>query len=189
MSQNDKESLSALLDNEANELELRRLLKSYESNSEIADTWERYNLVQALLHADAVPVSAAFKQRVQQQIAAEAALPTPRFTGWQQNLTKIAIAASVAAVFFVALQTNLTPNPSTELATQDETVPAQMSTAATTLVAENVSFEVDPQAQQLLEEYISRIEIDEEEPPRLEHIQDSPLFRLVNELQSQEKLQ
>jgi negative regulator of sigma E activity len=189
MSQNDKESLSALLDNEAGELELRRLLKSYESNPEIAETWERYSLVQALLHEDAVPVSDAFKQRVQQQIAGEAALETPRFTGWQQNLTKIAIAASVAAVFFVAVQTNLNPTPTPEVANQDQTAPTQSALPATALLAENVSVEVDPQAQQLLEEYISRIEIDEEEPPRLEHIQDSPLFRLVNELQAREEQQ
>ena len=45
MSQNDKETLSALLDNEADELELRRLLKSYGTNSGIAESWERYSLV------------------------------------------------------------------------------------------------------------------------------------------------
>ena len=187
MSQNDKETLSALLDNEADELELRRLLKSYGTNSEIAESWDRYSLVQALLHENAVPVSANFNQYIQQQITVEAPLKREHFPGWQQSLTKIAIAASFAAVFLFTVRSNLNSVPTQELANQDQLPSLDSSIPEPSLLAENASFEVDPQAQLLLQQYINRIEIDEEEPPRVEHIQDSPLFRLVNELQTREE--
>ena len=41
MSQIEKESLSALLDNEVDELELRRVLKSCEQDPALLETWER----------------------------------------------------------------------------------------------------------------------------------------------------
>ena len=46
--------------------------------------------------------------------------------------------------------------------------------------------EADLKAQELLKEYISRIQIDAEEPPLIQHLQESPLYRLVNELQSRD---
>ena len=46
MSEFDQESLSALLDNEGDELALPRLLKTYEKNPEIAEKWRRFSLVQ-----------------------------------------------------------------------------------------------------------------------------------------------
>ena len=107
MSEHKKESLSALLDNEADDLELRRVLNSYESDPETRAIWERYSLAQALLHEEAVPVNSALSARVYEKIAREPALTTPRFSNWQQNLSKMAIAASVAIVFIVAVQSNL----------------------------------------------------------------------------------
>ncbi len=189
MSEHEKESLSALLDNETDDLELRRLLKSYESDADIRETWERYNLAQALMHDEAIPVSKDLSTRIQGQLADEPALTAPRFSNWQQNLTKVAIAASVAAVFIVGVQTNLNQSPAPEVVSQEALSAEVIESQAPSLLAENVSIEVDPQAQQLLKDYISRIEIDEEEPPHAEHIQDSPLFRLVNELQAREDAQ
>ena len=187
MSEHEKESLSALLDNEADDLELRRLLKSYESDPEIRETWERYSLAQALLHEEAVPISGNLSARIHEKIASEPTLSTPRFSNWQQKLTKIAIAASVSAVFVVAVQSNLQRSATPELAVDNNTRAKQAELESTALLSENTAFEVDPQAQQLLQEYISNIKIDEEEPPLVEHIQDSPLFRLVNELQTREQ--
>ena len=186
MSEHQKESLSALLDNEADDLEIRRLLKSYEDDSAMRETWERYNLAQALMHDEAIPVSKDLSARIKEKIAAEATLTAPRFSNWQQNLTKIAIAASVAAVFVVAVQTILYQSSAPGIASQATPAAQMAESVPTRLVAENAAIEVDPQAQQLLKEYISRIKIDEAEPPHVEHIQDSPLFRLVNELQARE---
>ena len=64
MSEHKKESLSALLDNEADDLELRRVLNSYESDPETRAIWARYSLAQALLHEETVPVNSALSARV-----------------------------------------------------------------------------------------------------------------------------
>lgn len=202
MSQIDKESLSALLDNEADDLELRRVLKACEQDSQLLETWERYSLVQSVLHQPAIPVSSSLSQKIAVQIEAEAAkggkTPALNRPNWQLGMAKVAIAASVAVVFMFAVQSNL--GPSTESVsmpaiaqgaevgapeTVQETIELQTASQPTNLVATQ---EVDPAAQQAaqqrLREYIESMTFDEEEPVRSEHIQDSPLFRLVNELQS-----
>lgn len=199
MSQIDKESLSALLDNEADDLELRRVLKACEQDTQLLETWERYSLVQSVLHESAIPVSPSLSQRIAAQIETEATpetkTPTLDSSNWQQGMAKFAIAASVAVVFMFAVQSNLSSNPEsvsapaiaqgTQVDVQELAGPQAINQPATTLVA---SEEVDPvalqAAQQRLREYIESMTFDEEEPVRLEHIQDSPLFRLVNELQS-----
>ena len=89
----------------------------------------------------------------------------------------------------VAVQSNLQQSPTPELALDDQARANQAELESTALISENIAFEVDPLAQQLLQEYISNIEIDEGEPPLVEHIQDSPLFRLVNELQTRQEQQ
>lgn len=52
MSQNARESLSALMDNEGDDLELRRVLKSLENDPDAADAWRRYHLMRSLLRRD-----------------------------------------------------------------------------------------------------------------------------------------
>ncbi|PMR73472.1 sigma-E factor negative regulatory protein [Billgrantia endophytica] len=52
MSQNARESLSALMDNEGDDLELRRVLKSIEDDPGAADAWRRYHLMRSMLHRD-----------------------------------------------------------------------------------------------------------------------------------------
>lgn len=46
------QSLSHLMDNEADELELRRLLKACDEQPELAQTWHRYHLVRSVLHKE-----------------------------------------------------------------------------------------------------------------------------------------
>lgn len=58
MSQNARESLSALMDNEGDELELRRVLKSLSDEPDAADAWRRYHLMRSLMrHESDVDVS------------------------------------------------------------------------------------------------------------------------------------
>lgn len=52
MSQNARESLSALMDNEGDELELRRVLKSLDDEPDAADTWRRYHLMRSMLRRE-----------------------------------------------------------------------------------------------------------------------------------------
>lgn len=46
------ESLSALVDNEASELEVRRILKNVERNPEVRERWHRYNMIGAVLRKE-----------------------------------------------------------------------------------------------------------------------------------------
>lgn len=45
-----RESLSALMDDEADELELRRILRALPANPELSAAWQRYHAVRASLH-------------------------------------------------------------------------------------------------------------------------------------------
>ncbi|WP_346798723.1 sigma-E factor negative regulatory protein [Halomonas sp. Bachu 37] len=52
MSHNARESLSALMDSESDELELRRILKSLPGDADAADTWRRYHLARSVMQRD-----------------------------------------------------------------------------------------------------------------------------------------
>jgi len=194
MSQIEKETVSALLDNEADDLELRRFLKSSEQDPSLLETWERYSLVQSVLHESAQPVSSRLSERIAAQIEQEApltAIPSAAAPiSWKENLSKIAIAASVAAVFLVAVQFNLDSGSGSAAvpalagqSIENNAAPVIEPLAAPTLLAEsngNAAFAVDGG---VVRQYIDSLTLDDEEPVRVEHIQDSPLYRLVNDIQ------
>lgn len=117
------ESLSALMDNQASELEIQRLLKALESDPQIKTTWSRYQLASAGLKGD-LPIMASsdFAARVSAAIDAEesysiqpqvaqvtqaegqasnlVALPSR----WWQQVGRAAVAASVAGALIVGVQ-------------------------------------------------------------------------------------
>jgi sigma-E factor negative regulatory protein RseA len=186
MSAFEKQSLSALLDGEADEIELRRVLRSSESDPELLQTWGRYNQVQAALHHETAFVPSGFSAQVAAQLESEA--PLKRVSGisatvanlstWQKGIAKMAIAASVALVFLVSLDDIASPAFEAPMVAGDA---ATASEAVVIATSEPVI--MDPEAAKRLSDYISATVIDEDEPVRLEHIQDSPLYRLVNRLQ------
>ena len=205
------ESLSALMDNEADDLELRRILKSCEDRPELMASWERYHLVQSVLHGAARPVSAALSERIAARIATETtpahARPS-RVSGWQQAVGKMAVAASVAVVFIFAVQTSVSPDLSPAVvqqveqqvaqqvaqqvvqqneAQQDQSTALDAAQSAPAMLAAETSTPIvlDPAATQYLREYLGRVAFNEEEPVITVHIQDSSLYRLVNELGAQ----
>jgi sigma-E factor negative regulatory protein RseA len=117
------ESLSALMDNQASELELQRLLKALEADPEIKSTWSRYQIASAGLRKD-LPVMASsdFAARIsaavdaeetyalQPQIATQVAnqnvadnVIVMRSSWWQQA-GRVAVAASVAGALIVGVQ-------------------------------------------------------------------------------------
>lgn len=53
MSHNARQSLSALMDDEGDDLELRRVLASLEGAPEAAESWRRYHLVRSLMRREA----------------------------------------------------------------------------------------------------------------------------------------
>jgi len=104
----DREALSALMDDEASELEIRRLVRRLPEQPELLATWKRYQLIQALLH-ETTPVRA----EVDLLPGIDAALadePVPSRQGenrWSKKVLRLmgqgAIAASVAVCALVGV--------------------------------------------------------------------------------------
>jgi len=155
------------------------------------EIWQRYHLAQSVMHEQGTPVSTAVASGVAAALADEAAYSAEpqRFSAWQQQLTKLAVAAAVAVLAVLTLQPDPAGSmPTSELAQEAPSnsqaaplaVPATL--VAETRVAETLPATVDPEAQQRLRDYIESMSFDGAEPVRMEHIQDSPLYRLVNDL-------
>lgn len=108
------ESLSALVDNEASELEIHRLLASAEQDAEIRERWHRYQLARAAIKGEAVgAVSMDFADGIRQAVSSlefDEPVQQPGRRDQQQgnrlkaNAGRAAIAASVAAVVLVGAQ-------------------------------------------------------------------------------------
>lgn len=201
----DRESLSALLDGEADELELRRFLKAAESDPALLDTWERMSLVQSLLHDDNLKATTFLRKpgsgiaaAVDAVLAAEPPVGKASPGAWK-SAAKIAIAASVAIAVFAGLQAGLRQDAGTapvpvalEQGSQLDENRVEVAglvgagngaQAGDSSVADAAARQgVDPAARQRLEEYIRSVSITREEPAALEQLQDSPLYRLVNEI-------
>ena len=67
MSEKMNESLSALVDGEADELEIRRLLNQLERDDELRATWQRYQMMGAVMRGEAVSrvdLSAGIRQAI-----------------------------------------------------------------------------------------------------------------------------
>lgn len=96
------ESISALVDGEADELELRRLLASADTQS-VRNTWRDYHLQRDMLAGvDMQFAHLDISQRVQAALAAET-LPAVAVAGsrWWRPLASVAVAASVATVVVI----------------------------------------------------------------------------------------
>lgn len=72
MSHNTRESLSALMDSESDELELRRVLKSLPDDTDAADAWRRYHLARSLMQREqGVDVSVDLSAGIMAQLHAD----------------------------------------------------------------------------------------------------------------------
>ena len=99
-----KEKLSALVDNELNELVERRMVAALVENQELRGTWERYHLIRAAVREELTfVVKPGFSDRVVGKIN-----DTGHRNGMGRQTVRVAgalaIAASVAAVAIVGLQ-------------------------------------------------------------------------------------
>ena len=105
MSKDIRESLSALMDGEASELEVRRLLR--DGGDELDGLWARYHRQRSALHDEqefaALDVSAA----VRAALADESPHRQPVWYDWRKPLGGLAVAASVAALVVFGLGGNL----------------------------------------------------------------------------------
>ncbi len=108
-----KESLSALMDGEASELELRRILKSVEGEAELANTWSRYQLVSSVMKQESLPHSLMDLSGSISEALADEPVPAQQTgkkwfglpsAGFGSGLSKLGVAASVAAVMVFSAQ-------------------------------------------------------------------------------------
>ncbi len=99
MTEQLRESLSALMDDEANELEVQRLLGQLGEDEALRQTWVRYNLARSVISGQ--PVGRLNLDISQQVSAAIAADVRPAVGVWQRlsrPVASLAVAASVTAV-------------------------------------------------------------------------------------------
>ena len=99
MTEQLRESLSALMDDEANELELQRLLGQLGEGEELRQTWIRYNLARSVISGQPVGrLSMDISQQVSAAIAAEGAPASGVWQRMTRPLASFAVAASVMTV-------------------------------------------------------------------------------------------
>jgi sigma-E factor negative regulatory protein RseA len=134
------ESLSALVDNEASDMEVRRILKNVECNPDVRDRWRSYNLIGSVLRKEVdlnlggtVDIAKQISLALQQEqtfaeissddnrslssgdVAATHALhvESERRKGWVDFVAKSAIAASFAGALVVGFNL-MSPNQVSE---------------------------------------------------------------------------
>ncbi len=95
------ESLSAVMDNEADELELRRMLAG--DNPELRATWSRYQLARAAMHKELIEPRLDIAAAVSAALADETAPAQPRRSGWK-GLGRLAVAASVTVAVLAGVR-------------------------------------------------------------------------------------
>ncbi|MCP1313839.1 MULTISPECIES: sigma-E factor negative regulatory protein [unclassified Halomonas] len=105
MSLNTRESLSALMDGESDELELRRVLKALPGESDAADTWRRYHLARSMMQRErsvdvSVDLSAGILARLQDEPAPLAEMPATAST---QRPARVSFARGAGVAAAVSL--------------------------------------------------------------------------------------
>ncbi|WP_339649417.1 sigma-E factor negative regulatory protein [Halopseudomonas pelagia] len=99
-----QESLSALMDNEADELEIRRVLQASESDPAMRSTWDRYQMARAIMHKEPwqpkIDLSAGIAALIADEAPVMVERKSPRV--WQ-NLSRLAVAASVTLAVLVGV--------------------------------------------------------------------------------------
>lgn len=186
------ESLSALMDGEADDLALRRLVQESATDAALAEKWGRYHLARDLIHSRGSRLSSGFSRRVAAAIDAETVSQPVSVTGNKllQPLVKFAVAATVAVVSVITLRPGLNEPelPAANLSAAETSRQSDAETPEQVFLAGSASAispaPVDPEAQRRLRDYIESMSFDSDEAVRSEHIQNSPLYRLVNQLET-----
>ncbi|MGE8393899.1 MAG: sigma-E factor negative regulatory protein [Pseudomonas sp.] len=97
-----QESLSAVMDNEADELELRRVLNAVD-DPETRATWSRYQVARAAMHKELVLPQLDIASAVSAALVDEAA-PAKVSRGPWRSLGRLAVAASVTVAVLAGVR-------------------------------------------------------------------------------------
>lgn len=124
-----RESLSALMDDAAEQLEVRRVLHASEQDPEIRRSWERYQLARSVMHKEpwhtGVDLSAGIAAALADEPALKAA-PAANSGRWKVQLGRVAVAASVTVAVLVGMRM-VNQDPAADTATMasvERSVPA-----------------------------------------------------------------
>ncbi|MCG5515267.1 MULTISPECIES: sigma-E factor negative regulatory protein [unclassified Ectothiorhodospira] len=107
MTATKEERLSALVDDEANAFELRRLVDEMEKHPEDRAQWGRYHLIGDVMRGNTLCAPAGFSERVMQAIEEE---PAPAVSPWARHgwmlrpVAGMGMAAAVAVAVLVGVQ-------------------------------------------------------------------------------------
>ena len=97
-----QESLSAVMDNEADELELRRVLNAFD-DVETRETWARYQIARAVMHKDLLLPRLDIAAAVSAALADEAVPAKASRSPWR-SLGRLAVAASVTVAVLAGVR-------------------------------------------------------------------------------------
>lgn len=97
-----QESLSAVMDNEADELELRRVLNAVDE-VETRETWARYQIARAAMHKELLLPRLDIAATVSAALADEA-VPAKAARGPWRSLGRLAVAASVTVAVLAGVR-------------------------------------------------------------------------------------
>jgi sigma-E factor negative regulatory protein RseA len=117
MSEQLKESLSAVMDGEADEFEIRRVLNEAAEDSELRGVWQRYHLVRSVMRGEGrklgagtlgrefwaqidADVTTTSSEVVPIEIESVSARNAPRWA-WVQRIAGVGVAAGVAAAVVI----------------------------------------------------------------------------------------
>jgi len=112
MTEKLREQLSALVDGELDDGEAKLLVRRFQQDDSLRDTWDRYQRCAQLLNAsdqasdDIAVVGHNFTDGVMEAISEEDAMPgaAPYWKEWLKPVAGVAVAASVAMVALVGMQ-------------------------------------------------------------------------------------
>jgi sigma-E factor negative regulatory protein RseA len=177
MNERNKESLSALMDGEADELEIRRVLNQLDKDDELRDHWKNYHLMGSLMRDesfDSLDLTRGVNQILDGERASTspADIDTPRLhrkahvqksrSAWYKPLTSIAVAASVTLAVLLGVQ-SIEPDKGLGLAdhrANTSQAPQGELTASILTIEEQQQLE---SAQQQLQDYILQNSFDSNE--------------------------
>ncbi|TLX58318.1 RNA polymerase subunit sigma [Stutzerimonas nosocomialis] len=97
------ESLSAVMDNEADELEIRRVLAA-SGEDEMRSTWSRYQVARAALHKELIDPRLDIAAAVSAAIADEAAPAVKARRSPWRSMGRLAVAASVTVAVLAGVR-------------------------------------------------------------------------------------
>jgi len=124
-----EESLSALMDDEVDEMEMHRILKQVSENPALREKWHRYQLARAVLHSEMPDFAIDVSQNVREAIGNDRSARNSRrhIKRAMKPFGRMAVAASVAALAVLGVQQYqlLAANSGVENRVVTEAVPVQ----------------------------------------------------------------